>query len=313
MPDDSAARQIQRLRPERVETVDRVPDFLDRFVRDITIRPTHESSKLSLVTDDSEPRVTGWVHYPAVLTALEGLLRRTAISSTSLEVLVTPVPRLEFERPLFDSSETPLTGRADSNPESAVVHIWEPGSPIRPLHRTEGSILCQSETGYLGWVREEEFRARSSHANPPEGRGAEIDSRRLEEIATAWLGTPYVWGGSGASGIDCSGFSQIVFKELGILPPRDANQQMLGGRLVATHDRRGPLEPGDLLFFTLDDGRIGHVGVSLGGWRVVHAERPSVCIFSLDENDCEFNPIRNQHFAFAKRYLIRSQGSLVPP
>jgi hypothetical protein len=304
MPDDSAAMQIQRLRPERVETVDRVPDFLDRFVRDITIRPTHESSKLSLVTDDSEPRVTGWVHYPAVLTALEGLLRRTAISSTSLEVLVTPVPRLEVERPLFDSSETPLTGRADSNPESAVVHIWEPGSPIRPLHRTEGAVLCQSETGYLGWVREEEFEVRSNGGDVPKDRESGIDATRLEEIAKAWIGTPYVWGGSGASGIDCSGFTQAVYKDLGILLPRDANQQMLGGRIVATHDRWEPLRAGDLLFFTQEDGRIGHVGISLGGYCVIHAERPAVSIFSLDPESSDFNPLRNRHFAFAKRYLI---------
>lgn len=304
MPDDSAARQIQRLHPERVGTVDQVPDFLDRFVRDVTIRPTHESTNLSLVTGDGGPRVTGWVHYPAVLAALEDLWERTAVSSTSLEVLVTPFPRMEFARPLFDYSDVLLTGRADSNPESAVVHIWEPGSSIRPLLQQDGATLCQAESGYLGWVREEEFRVRPTEPGEASNRKKGIDAERLKEIATPWLGTPYVWGGSGASGIDCSGFTQAVYKDLGILLPRDANQQMLGGRIVATHERWEPLRAGDLLFFTQADGRIGHVGISLGDWKVIHAERPAVCTFSLNDEDSDFNPVRRPHFAFAKRYFL---------
>jgi hypothetical protein len=190
-----------------------------------------------------------------------------------------------------------------------VVHVWSPGDAIRPFHKSRDSFLCQSETGYLGWVSEEDLRrefpvgSRESETAPE--RECPIPLSRWEQAALPWLGTQYVWGGSGKEGIDCSGFTQFVYRELGFVLPRDAHQQMLGGELVATHDRREPLEPGDLLFFTLEDGRIGHVALSLGGYRAIHAERPQVCLFSLDKNASDFNPDRYPHFAFAKRYLLK--------
>lgn len=80
-------------------------------------------------------------------------------------------------------------------------------------------------------------------------------------LAKAFLYTPYSWGGISAWGLDCSGLVQTVYAAHGIALPRDADQQARVGRELDVAAAR----PGDLLFFP------GHVAISLGGSRVVHA------------------------------------------
>jgi cell wall-associated NlpC family hydrolase len=64
------------------------------------------------------------------------------------------------------------------------------------------------------------------------------------------------------------------------------------GRLVATPWHIPPLEPGDLLFFCDDTGRISHTGLSLGGTRYIHSSPPEVQVSSLDPAD----PLFSQHW-----------------
>ena len=96
----------------------------------------------------------------------------------------------------------------------------------------------------------------------------ESDSRRqkLAEIAKKFLGTPYLWGGRHFSGIDCSGFVQIVYKVLGKKLPRDASQQQKIGKSVSFNN----LYTGDLVFFDKDE-KIGHVGLFLGDNKIIHS------------------------------------------
>ncbi|MGA8474963.1 MAG: C40 family peptidase [Candidatus Cybelea sp.] len=87
----------------------------------------------------------------------------------------------------------------------------------------------------------------------------------LTRSALRFLGVPYVFGGTTASGFDCSGFVQHVFAMLGIDLPRTADAQYdVGHRAVG-----GP-HPGDLVFFDTYGG-VSHVGIYLGNGEFVHA------------------------------------------
>jgi len=81
--------------------------------------------------------------------------------------------------------------------------------------------------------------------------------------AKTWLGTPYVYGGTSRSGVDCSGFVQNVFKAKGINLPRVTTDQVKQGREVS----RNQLQPGDLVFFHNN----GHVGIYIGNGQYIHS------------------------------------------
>ncbi|MCW3076548.1 MAG: Hydrolase Nlp/P60 [Bacteroidetes bacterium] len=89
-------------------------------------------------------------------------------------------------------------------------------------------------------------------------------------ISTSYLfiNTPYLWGGKNPLGIDCSGFTQLVYKLNGYKLPRDAYQQVeLGNALSFVEEA----EAGDLAFFDNEEGKIVHVGVLLDHERIIHA------------------------------------------
>ncbi len=91
-----------------------------------------------------------------------------------------------------------------------------------------------------------------------------------EIIATAnlFLNAPYLWGGKSPFGIDCSGFTQIVYRINGYKLPRDAAQQVeIGSPLNFVEEA----EAGDLAFFDNEEGKIVHVGILLDTERIIHA------------------------------------------
>jgi gamma-D-glutamyl-L-lysine dipeptidyl-peptidase len=93
-------------------------------------------------------------------------------------------------------------------------------------------------------------------------------TNEVGSLAKLFLQAPYLWGGRTLFGIDCSGFSQIVYKMLGIQINRDAWQQAEQGAVVNFLQE---VKPGDLAFFDNDEGRIVHVGIMLDENTIIHA------------------------------------------
>ncbi len=90
---------------------------------------------------------------------------------------------------------------------------------------------------------------------------------KLLSLAKSYLNTPYLWGGKSNFGIDCSGFTQIVFRSLGIELPRDASKQVFLGEEIKHSNSKA----GDVAFFTNDAGRVIHVGMLLSKDKIIHA------------------------------------------
>ena len=106
------------------------------------------------------------------------------------------------------------------------------------------------------------------------------------ENSFKFLNSPYLWGGRTPYGIDCSGFTQQVYKLNGFQLSRDANQQVLQGKEIILEDAK----PGDLAFFG-EDG-ISHVGIIMHSNKIIHAFG-SVRIDDLNQNGI-INSISNK-------------------
>lgn len=94
------------------------------------------------------------------------------------------------------------------------------------------------------------------------------DKKHLIDTAFLYLNAPYLWGGKTPFGIDCSGFTQMVYKLNGYKLLRDASQQATQGEALSFIEES---EPGDLAFFDNDEGNIIHVGIIMDNNYIIHA------------------------------------------
>lgn len=97
---------------------------------------------------------------------------------------------------------------------------------------------------------------------------ASPDKSKIAENAFLFINAPYLWGGRSPFGIDCSGFTQIIYKLIGFKLPRDAYQQAKIGQTLSFIEES---KSGDLAFFDNDEGKIIHVGIMLGDNKIIHA------------------------------------------
>jgi cell wall-associated NlpC family hydrolase len=95
-----------------------------------------------------------------------------------------------------------------------------------------------------------------------------VNPKLIKQVAYKFLNTAYLWGGRSVFGIDCSGFSQVVYKFLNVCLPRDAWQQAEHGDIVKSlHEA----VCGDLAFFDNEEGKITHVGIVLNPHEIIHS------------------------------------------
>ncbi len=112
-----------------------------------------------------------------------------------------------------------------------------------------------------------------------ESTKGETTREALIRFALEFVNAPYLWGGRTPLGIDCSGFSQIVYRLAGRHIPRDASQQAKIGNVLGFIEES---LPGDLAFFDNEEGKITHVGIVLPNNQIIHASG-SVRIDGLDQ------------------------------
>ena len=149
--------------------------------------------------------------------------------------------------------------------------------------------------------------------NPTEVRGERLEVKGDEEmrredvcaIAQTLLNAPYLWGGKNAMGIDCSGFTQVVYAATGVNLLRNAREQITQGELVSN---LAQAQPGDLAFFDHADRdpnatNISHVGLLLDNKTIIHC---SGCVHVDDIDEMGIHLADGElthHLVQIKRYL----------
>lgn len=119
----------------------------------------------------------------------------------------------------------------------------------------------------------------------------------IVESAKMFLDLPYLWAGTSGFGFDCSGLTYTIYKNHGIVIPRDSGDQATHGTSVMKKD----MQPGDLLFFAHNrgKGKVYHVGMYIGDNQMIHAPNSHKKIEIISVN---IEPYKT-NFAGAKRYL----------
>lgn len=184
----------------------------------------------------------------------------------------------EYDGVMIDC-ESAVTLRAEADAESdALRTIWT--GKVAHLLDVEGDwykVSYGTDTGYVP----AEYCEPVQYADY---EGTYATSTLAEDIIAhsySYLGTPYRYGGTSYSGIDCSGFTMKVFAQFGIYLPHGASDQYALSTPVTTEERA----PGDLVFFNTSGYGIGHVGIYLGGGQFIHASTSrGVIISSLYES-----------------------------
>ena len=232
-----------------------------------------------------------------------GQLARTAIGGGGVQILTpgqdAPAPQgSSIVGDVADTVSQPVVTGAGI---ARVANVALPGATIRRLPQPSAAILfnCPQNTqlavlkssglwsavlmsdGSTGWVPTKYLKMTdatidvSQQMHPTEGPGGDAVysvgnySTRSRTVAQAlrWLGTPYVYGGTGRRGIDCSAMVQNSFRACGVNLPRTAAQQALVGQVVRPED----LRPGDRLYFSASGTRVDHTGLYMGDGLFVHA------------------------------------------
>jgi cell wall-associated NlpC family hydrolase len=167
---------------------------------------------------------------------------------------ITIISEEEFEK--INSSPFVVCSELISVTQNKTTQEYTPIVLGSSLPHFKGNKALINETSFI-------YEGETiSSAIPPSSKNNIINNAFL------YLNAPYLWGGRSPFGIDCSGFTQIIYKLNGFSLPRDASQQAEIGQTLSFIEES---EAGDLAFFDNDEGNIIHVGIMLDNNRIIHA------------------------------------------
>lgn len=197
-----------------------------------------------------------------------------------------------------------------ANTESQVVSDLVAGNILELTGEENGFYKVKYPHGKVGYIEQ-------SHAQPYEKwlAGLKPTGETLIETSKAFMGIPYLWGGTSAKGVDCSGYTKTIYFLNGIIIPRDASQQVNTGKLVDSTKNFENLIPGDLLFFgrAATDStaeRVVHVGMWIGNNQFIHSSG-NVHISSFDTTATNYDEYNYKRYLRTKRILGQQDEKLI--
>ena len=204
-----------------------------------------------------QPDVVAWL---SDLDAAEARLGLHGRVLTQLE-LGEPVDITDHP----DGSTTGPTESTTSTEGPADKGWLQVVAPMQPSSR--------DTRGYPGWVLARHVssqvpdRSPLSSAASLNGPSPDDGAQAFVAMARAYLGLPYLWGGMCDWGLDCSGLVHLSLRRLGVVVPRDAEDQYD----ACEHIPADKAHPGDLFFFAHEGKHPHHVGIVTGPGAMLHA------------------------------------------
>jgi hypothetical protein len=191
---------------------------------------------------------------------------------------------------------------SEADVNSQTVSDLVAGNLLKIMGEDSDYYLVNYPDGRVAYIKKDEaklFNDWYSSLNP--------NGEAILKTAYRFIGIPYLWGGTSAKGMDCSGFTKTVYYLNGIVLQRDASQQVNNGELVDTKDGWQNLQSGDLLFFGRKASgdkkeKITHVAIYIGDGDFIHAAG-RVKINSFNPGKTYYSDYRKSGFIRAKRIL----------
>ena len=296
---ERAERLIRRVEPSGKGDPARLTQYIEFFKSESVDDP-----RLFLFEVMADGMVLrGNIEFPEHKEALFGLLDRLGLKvRDETELLVaTRMGVVTATRTFVRAS---AVAAASSDRRETLTECVQ-GDVVFLLKQAGDQALCHATDGYIGYISASDVKWLDDApvaTTRPSARHAD-DIERVVATAQSLLGVKYVWGGLTRDGCDCSGLVSQAFKSVNINLPRDANQQFLVGRLVATRWNKDGLRRGDTLYFLGRRGGIHHTALYIGDGKYIEATSPVAKITSLRPDDPEYDERRANSFCFGKRIL----------
>lgn len=156
-------------------------------------------------------------------------------------------------------------------PFEARLEVVPAREPAKPNARW---LQVRLPDGRAAWIQRGDI---DFHPRP-------LSIKQSIELAKKFLGITYLWAGTSTFGFDCSGFTQMLVRQRGIVMPRDADLQAAWQGVAPVQRRK--LRAGDLLFFGPSAENITHTGMFIGHGKFIHDtvhEHPGVQVSNLKD------------------------------
>lgn len=201
---------------------------------------------------------------------------RLNISKADLQ-LIKEVDAKKVARVTVDT----LNVRQQTNVSSPILTKVKKGDKLHIVTATDQWVQILTNDGIDGYVMKKYVQF-DEFIDTDNIAGLKSQGEEIVEKAKQYLGRPYVFGGTSlTTGIDCSAYTQAIYRFFDINISRTSRTQINDGTRVS----RNELKPGDLVFYGTSKNYISHCGIYMGDGQVIHASSPKtgIIISTLDK------------------------------